>query len=262
MTAVGTVRYGTVSNYQLWGFFYLKKLRLHSLSFLALIVVAQCALNSFKSQLRFAYYALGFQIAFCFCGATFLKLCAHPCQWPPSLLQWRSWGRSSWPLFCLLHPLTFQAPSLSRLSWPPSSAGLQLGCPDEAVAEALRKAILTLKVARSLSVRLDYWTWVNWVGRGQVAGCSWPCPLIFNQVYGFCSFCKACGLKAVQIFQKMACWVFSFRRVNNWKILLFHGPDINLTVRGKVRTVRQGIWNIGSERMSCKKICLSINVLK
>ncbi len=113
---------------------------------------------------------------------------------------------------------------------------------------------------------------VSRAGRGQVAGCSWPRPLIFYQVYGFCSCCwydllnkdcwKACGLKAVQIFQKMACWAFSFRRVNNRKILLFHGPSINLTVRGKVRTVRQGIWNVGSEKMSFKKICLSINVFK
>ncbi len=39
-----------------------------------LIVAAQCTLNRIKAQLRFAYCALGLQIAFCFCGATFLNL--------------------------------------------------------------------------------------------------------------------------------------------------------------------------------------------
>jgi EamA domain-containing membrane protein RarD len=48
------------------------------LAFLALIIAAQCALNSLKAQLRFAYCALGLQIAFCFYGATFLKFRAHP----------------------------------------------------------------------------------------------------------------------------------------------------------------------------------------
>jgi hypothetical protein len=47
------------------------------LAFLALIVAAQCALNSSKAQLRFAYCALVLLIEFCFCGATFLMLRAQ-----------------------------------------------------------------------------------------------------------------------------------------------------------------------------------------
>jgi hypothetical protein len=43
-------------------------------------------LNSLKAQLHFAYCALSLQIACYFCGATFLKLRAHPCfqryMWP------------------------------------------------------------------------------------------------------------------------------------------------------------------------------------
>ncbi len=59
------------------------KLRLHSLrykirwwklAFLALIVAAQCALNSLKEQLPFAHCTLVLKIAFRFCGATFLRL--------------------------------------------------------------------------------------------------------------------------------------------------------------------------------------------
>jgi hypothetical protein len=49
------------------------------LAFLALIIAAQCALNSLKAQLRFAYCALVVQIAFCFFGATFLRLRAQLC---------------------------------------------------------------------------------------------------------------------------------------------------------------------------------------
>ncbi len=37
----------------------------------------QCALNSSKAQLRFAYCALVLYIAFCFCGATILMFRAH-----------------------------------------------------------------------------------------------------------------------------------------------------------------------------------------
>ncbi len=57
----------------------LKKICLWKFAFFALIALAQCALNRLKAQLLFAYCALGFQIAFCLCSATFLKLIAHPC---------------------------------------------------------------------------------------------------------------------------------------------------------------------------------------
>ncbi len=58
-----------------------------TLAFLALIVAAQCALNSSKAQLRFAYCALVLQIAFCFCGATFLMLGAQLCLEPMAIVM-------------------------------------------------------------------------------------------------------------------------------------------------------------------------------
>jgi phosphoglycerol transferase MdoB-like AlkP superfamily enzyme len=74
--------------YLLFLLIYFKKLCLPSLRFkhffvkiciLSINVLAQCALNSLKALLRFAYCALGVQTAFCVCGATFLTLRAHPC---------------------------------------------------------------------------------------------------------------------------------------------------------------------------------------
>jgi hypothetical protein len=53
------------------------KIFLRKLAILVIIVAAQRALNSFKTQYRFAYCALGLQIAFWFCGTTFLKWRAH-----------------------------------------------------------------------------------------------------------------------------------------------------------------------------------------
>jgi hypothetical protein len=44
---------------------------LRKLALLALIAAAQCALNSLKAQLHFAYCALGLQTAFCFAAQHF-----------------------------------------------------------------------------------------------------------------------------------------------------------------------------------------------
>jgi hypothetical protein len=51
--------------------FALKQFFFENLALLVFIVVAQCALNSSKAQLHFAYCALVLQIAFCFCSTTF-----------------------------------------------------------------------------------------------------------------------------------------------------------------------------------------------
>jgi hypothetical protein len=63
----------------LWLRFLRLKIFWGKLAFLALLVVAQCALDSSKGQLRFAYCALVLQIAFCFSSATFLMLGAQLC---------------------------------------------------------------------------------------------------------------------------------------------------------------------------------------
>ncbi len=54
-----------------------QKIFLPKLVFLALIVAAQCTLNSLKAQLRFVYCPLGLQIVFFFCSA---PLSAHLCH--------------------------------------------------------------------------------------------------------------------------------------------------------------------------------------
>jgi hypothetical protein len=96
---------------------------LGKLAFLALFVAAQCTLNSSKAQLRFAYFALVLQIAFCYCGATFFKLRAHLWSYPSfsvlAVLSWLScYGIRSRLFFRWGHAVVVLAiMAMSVLSW-------------------------------------------------------------------------------------------------------------------------------------------------